>query len=455
MYRIEDCLYRERWGCTKDIPGVHFLPTHDFSMSSPKPSIVVTNGGDFGVEYDENDFFHWKIKTTEHTNKEVSSLDSSVLKWFTTNCNNLREECEMLPLGVVDESCMKLINKNLHNPKTKPLYCNFQTYSNKKNREEVLRQCKTLEFCTIEQNLSNQDYYKSLSEHSFVICPTGNGIDSYRVWEGLYLRTIPILQHSDFAIRLQREFPIMIVDSYAELTTRKLEDFLETVNFEYTEKLYKDYWINKIKDYTRLTKKTYIDVGANYGHETFKFMREPDTYVYSIEPNPELYDKLKNDTLNKNVSVFNFALSNYNGKARFNLSNKRDKGCSSLNSYSKNSKTEWPGRDDFIVDDIIEVEVKTLKNFIKEQEIQKIDFIKIDAQGEDLRILEGCSEHLNKIKSGVIEACNKTDILYNNQNSKEASVKFLENNGFMVERIEPNDPFDNEVNIFFRRKDLL
>ncbi len=247
-YELEECIYRERWDICKDIDGIYFLPTHEFSMSAPKPSVVVTQGGDFGVEYHKDDFFKWHIRTQGHTNKSVSELDSSVLKWFTTNCDNLRLKCEMLPLGVVDETCIELINSNLNNTKDKLLYCNFQLYSNKANRTKVLQDCHKLPFCTREENLEPKAYFESMSRHKFVVCPTGNGIDSYRIWEGLYSNTIPIIQNSDFAIRLQKFFPVLIVDDYSSLNEVALNRFLEKVDWNYKERLKKLFWINLIKN---------------------------------------------------------------------------------------------------------------------------------------------------------------------------------------------------------------
>lgn len=250
-YNLEECIYRERWNVCKDIDGVYFLPTHEFSMSAPTPSVVVTQGGDFGVEYHKDDFFKWHIRTQGHTNKSVSELDNSVLKWFTTNCDNLRLKCEMLPLGVVDETCIELINSNLNNTKDKLIYCNFQLYSNKANRTKVLQDCHKLPFCTREENLEPKAYFESMSRHKFVVCPTGNGIDSYRIWEGLYQNTIPVVQESDFAIRLSRYFPVLITEDYAGLTEEFLDSFLEGVDWNYKDKLKPLYWIEMIKDSVR------------------------------------------------------------------------------------------------------------------------------------------------------------------------------------------------------------
>jgi nanoRNase/pAp phosphatase (c-di-AMP/oligoRNAs hydrolase) len=54
------------------------------------------------------------------------------------------------------------------------------------------------------------------------------------------------------------------------------------------------------------------------------------------------------------------------------------------------------------------------------------------------------------VKEGTMEAATIDDVLYKGQNTKDESIKFLNEVGFEVTRIEDNDPHGNEVNIYFR-----
>ena len=57
--------------------------------------------------------------------------------------------------------------------------------------------------------------------HRFVLCPPGNGIDTHRLWEALYSRTIPVaLAHP--AMDSFRDLPILFVEDFRQLT----RDFL-------------------------------------------------------------------------------------------------------------------------------------------------------------------------------------------------------------------------------------
>jgi exostosin family protein len=66
------------------------------------------------------------------------------------------------------------------------------------------------------------NYYSETAAHRFVLAPEGNGPDSYRAWEALYLGAIPIVMRSR-PMSAFAGLPILFTDDYSELS----EDFLE------------------------------------------------------------------------------------------------------------------------------------------------------------------------------------------------------------------------------------
>ena len=65
---------------------------------------------------------------------------------------------------------------------------------------------------------------RRLSEYEFCICPEGNGVDTHRLWEALYVKTIPIVIKSDFAdILLENNVPIVVLDDWSQLDERALD----------------------------------------------------------------------------------------------------------------------------------------------------------------------------------------------------------------------------------------
>jgi hypothetical protein len=84
--------------------------------------------------------------------------------------------------------------------------------------------------------------------HKFMACPEGNGIDTHRTWECLYIGCIPVMKRSVFTSFFEH-LPICFVNNWEEIT----EDFL---NKEYEriskipwgrQELSFEYWKNKIK----------------------------------------------------------------------------------------------------------------------------------------------------------------------------------------------------------------
>lgn len=199
--------------------------------------------------------------------------------------------------------------------------------------------------------------------------------------------------------------------------------------------------------------KVVFDVGANNGSTTIPYAKQnPNAIIFAFEPTPKLVEDIKIETQGMdNYIIIQTAVSNYEGTSKFNLMQKYDWGCSSLLEFSENTKNPsiWEGTP-FEVTDTIEVNVITLKKFIEENNITKIDYLHIDTQGSDLNVLKGMGEHLTIIVEGQMEAALIKDALYKGQNTKEECIEFLTQNGFDFLGTSHVNP--NETNIHFKRK---
>ena len=61
-------------------------------------------------------------------------------------------------------------------------------------------------------------YLKNLSTYKFAICPEGNGIDTHRLWECLYLKVIPICLSCHMINYYSKLFLIIVLNSWEELS---------------------------------------------------------------------------------------------------------------------------------------------------------------------------------------------------------------------------------------------
>ena len=197
--------------------------------------------------------------------------------------------------------------------------------------------------------------------------------------------------------------------------------------------------------------KTIIEIGANKGQDTEKFIKEPNTFLYCIEPVPYLIEELKKKYEDvKNIKLFQLAIDNFNGKSRFGLSasywpnSKSSYACSSLNEFSDNIVNEWGNRPDFNMIEYIEVDVMTLKSFIEQENISQIDYLHCDSQGSDLNILKSLGNKIDLIKKGRCEGFNTKTLYKNVDNSIHSILEFLELNGFeIIQYIDGNNNIIN------------
>lgn len=176
--------------------------------------------------------------------------------------------------------------------------------------------------------------------------------------------------------------------------------------------------------------------------------------VYAFEPTPRLIEHLKSRSVGlNNYIIVPKAVSNYSGETIFYISGNADWGCSSICEFNDNLEKTWPGRTDFKVTDQLKVEVIKLVDFVKENNIESIDYLHVDAQGQDLEVLLGLEDKINIVKAGVIEmpTSHNTKLYKNQKYLKEDAIKFLEENGFTIKGVNSNDAQCNEVNIHFSK----
>ena len=196
-----------------------------------------------------------------------------------------------------------------------------------------------------------------------------------------------------------------------------------------------------------------FDVGANNGKSCYSYTADPENTVYAFEPTPRLlelclYPKQRE---RPNYIVIPKAVTNYNGKATFNIAGQADWGCSSLYNFSPDLKATWPDRKDFVKTDQIEVECTRMDTFINEHNIKTIDHLHCDTQGNDLKVLESFGNKIDIIKTGVIEVYSRSPLYTNTGNSHFAAQKFLTEQGFLITKIKKVDRKARELNLYFTK----
>lgn len=138
-----------------------------------------------------------------------------------------------------------------------------------------------------------------------------------------------------------------------------------------------------------------FDVGAHVGETAMQLRATfPEARIYSFEPDPDSFKRLRAaaDGVQR-IETVNAAVGDREGKAAFFV-NQFDQTSSLLETAPGASQYLW---DQSGLDrrSQIEVPVITLDRFCAARGITKIDLLKLDAQGYELRILDGTGDRLN------------------------------------------------------------
>jgi len=219
-------------------------------MHTARPAPVWISGhSDFGI-------------TADMYNK----YKDSVKVWFTANREHPAPNIFAIPIGITndcDDSPIHRIYGNisvmeqaLSEPRTikNTAYMNFQINTYPQERELVYNMFKNKPWVTVgsaEHTLNGRlRYLRDIRSHKFVLCPRGNGVDTHRLWETLYMDCIPIVKRH-IAMNDFTDLPICWIDDWSEVTPEFLESEykritqstwnLEKLNFSYWAKLIQTY----------------------------------------------------------------------------------------------------------------------------------------------------------------------------------------------------------------------
>ena len=198
-------------------------------------------------------------------------------------------------------------------------------------------------------------------------------------------------------------------------------------------------------------KSVIVEVGANYGNDTENFVNNTNNEVWAFEPTPELIEHLlKRFEGRDNFNLIGKAVDTEETVRTFNIAGSRDWGCSSLYEFAEDIHEKWEGRPDFQVTHTVEVETIRLDTFINQNKIQRIDYLWIDAQGNDFRVLKSLGDKIDIVVKGKCEGAYTVDLYKTQENRVEDIVAWLQSNGFVCNVVP--DGVNKEADVHFVRK---
>lgn len=249
----------------KELSGVWYMSWDELYAKKPRPTkpyVLVTHEGDGQINHD----FDYILE------------DKNLIRWYAINVNIYHEKLTLIPCGIeyrinapygkVKEdfwtpmpSMLDVFIEvmNMKTVKDNDIYCNFAPHSWVEERQRCLK-AMDKNGLKMADRKDYKEYLIDLKKSRFALCPLGNGIDTFRLWECFYLGVIPIMTKyiNDAQIDLYnyhryyyKKLPICWIDNWESFDKSKYnyEDFSNgNWDLKYIDM---NYWRNKIENKER------------------------------------------------------------------------------------------------------------------------------------------------------------------------------------------------------------
>lgn len=198
------------------------------------------------------------ILITHNSDDPIDEVEipENLLKWFGTNMEYEHEKIIPIPIGLENDhwhpqkrSILEASKGNINRiPKA---LSQFNPVTFPQERQQLLRNILNglvyadSYYCVNGERF--QTYADNLTKYAFCLCPRGNGIDTHRIWESLYLGCIPIVKKHP-THNFERDLPIIFVDYWLEITKEFLEQKIKEIDHSLfqSELLTMSYWKGRI-----------------------------------------------------------------------------------------------------------------------------------------------------------------------------------------------------------------
>lgn len=86
-------------------------------------------------------------------------------------------------------------------------------------------------------------YLAELLAHRYAICPVGNGVDTHRFWECLYLGVIPVVSYScHFDHWPMSDMPVLVVNEWGDISLPLLQERYSELRNRFTDETLRAKW---------------------------------------------------------------------------------------------------------------------------------------------------------------------------------------------------------------------
>jgi len=231
------------------VKSTHLLDLASYLHHFKNPIVILANGDDNFFPHDYMQSPQWKILDSNkvlriyiqnnwlHNHPKFHHIpigidyrtlnwEKGAHDWGTTGQTALQQEAEL-------NECIALM-KPLNECDATKVVTNFHLAMSSPPRRRVFREpayqaLKDVEWMIWLPQMSRKEFWMSLQDKVFVLCPPGNGPDTHRAWEVLMLGRIPIIQ--DLSINdVYKKLPVVCVENWNTFAKLTPEDLQQTLN---------------------------------------------------------------------------------------------------------------------------------------------------------------------------------------------------------------------------------
>jgi FkbM family methyltransferase len=223
----------------------------------------------------------------------------------------------------------------------------------------------------------------------------------FRILLKVILRLYPI-ERGKYTILTKYYFPYLLPPKGTrKISTLKYKIKMDLDLNEYLQSylyFFGSYELPTLKLIRRLLKSSYtvFDIGANVGYTSLIFAKFiGDTgKIYGFEPEIKNYDTfVKNINLNKLINVYpqKFAVADDNKTIKLYLSKNENDGIHSTLLHT-----------DTLSENYEEVDAIKIDDFVQKNNIDIINFVKIDVEGAEIDVIRGMKKVMKELKPIII-----------------------------------------------------
>jgi hypothetical protein len=241
------------------INGEKFRSICDFDIRSPRITADKTNYiiyADLDRHIDALSFISQHkdkkfVLVTHNGDREVkpTNIPFNLVHWYTQNLNFRHHKISAIPIGLENpqwhpSKVPAMMSMPESEDRVRQGFCQYNPDTYPQERKNLVERLQKngidVEWFPSVNGQYFGRYLFNLKVYKYCFCPRGNGIDTHRTWEAMYMGCIPIVKRHITHEFEDSDLPIVFVDEWEDF------NYQDTYGNFNSKLLTMDYWRNKI-----------------------------------------------------------------------------------------------------------------------------------------------------------------------------------------------------------------